>query len=98
MFDKMKQLMDMKKQADRIKKDLDALVVDVNEVNGIDIQVTGSQVFRSISISEELLKPENKDRFERDLMRSLNAAVKKSQSVAAQKMAASMPNIPGMNF
>lgn len=98
MFDQMKQMMEMKKQADRIKKELDAITVDINEVKGIDIQVTGSQSFRSISIDEQLLVPENKARFEKDLLRSLNAAIKKSQSTAAQKMAASMPKIPGMNF
>lgn len=98
MFDQMKQMMEMKKQADRIKKELDALIVDVNEVKGIDIQLTGSQSFRLITIDEQFLKPENKARLEKDLLRSLNAAIKKSQSTAAQKMAVSMPKIPGMNF
>ena len=98
MFDKMKQLMDMKKQADRIKKELDAVTVDVSEVKGIAVQITGSQVFRSINIDADLLKPENKQQLERDLLRSVNAAVKKSQSEAAQKMAALMPGLPGMNF
>jgi len=98
MLDKMKQLMEMKKQADRIKKDLDAFVVDVHETAGIKIQITGSQAFRMIDIEEGLLRPENKSRLEKDLLRSLNAAIKKSQTTAAQKMAAVMPNIPGMNF
>jgi len=98
MFDKMKQLMEMKKQADRIKKELDAITVDVNEVNGIAVQITGSQAFRSITIDPELLKSENKARLEKDLLRSMNAAVKKSQNTAAQKMAASMPNLSGMGF
>ena len=98
MFDKMKQLMEMKKQADRIKKELENIVVEVKEVEGISIQITGSQSFRSIEINQDLLKPENKGRFEKELLRSLNAAVKKSQKEAAEKMAASMPNIPGLNF
>ena len=98
MFNKMKQLMDMKKQADRIKKELDSVMVDVKEVDGIEVQITGSQTFCSVSISEDLLRPENKPRLEKDLMRTLNAAVKKSQDTAARKMAAAMPNIPGINF
>ena len=98
MLDKMKQMMEMKKQADRIKRELDAVTVDIRETGGIELQITGSQAFRSISIDENLLKAENKARLEKDLLRSLNAAVKKSQSAAAQKMAASMPSIPGMNF
>lgn len=98
MFDKMKQLMEMKKQADQIKRELDGIIVDVAEVPGIKIQITGSQVFRAVEIQENLLRSENKVRLEKDLLRSLNAAVKKSQTTAAQKMAAVMPNIPGMNF
>ena len=46
MFDKMKQLMELKKQADQIKRELDAALVDVQEVNGIKISITGSQNFR----------------------------------------------------
>ena len=98
MFDQMKQLMEMKKQADRIKKELDALIIDCKEVSGIEVQLTGSQTFRSIVINEDLLRPENKNRLEKDLLRSINAAIKKSQNTAAQKMAASMPKIPGMGF
>ena len=93
MFDKMKQLMDMKKQADRLKKELDAVTIDVNEVAGIKISITGSQEFRSIEMDEKLLKPENKKRLEADLLRSLNASIKKVQQVAAQKMMAAMPGL-----
>ena len=95
MFDKMKQLMDFKKQADRIKKELERSVVDVEEVRGIKISVTGAQEFCSIEVDESFLSEGNKNRFEKDLLRSVNAAVKKSQSVAAQKMAAAMPGMPG---
>lgn len=98
MLDKMKQFMEMKKQADKIKRDLDGIVVDVHDVPGIRIQITGSQVFQSVEIEETLLKPEQRGRLQKDLLRGLNAAVKKSQTTAAQRMAAVMPNIPGMNF
>jgi DNA-binding YbaB/EbfC family protein len=93
MFDKMKDLMEMKKQADRIKKELDAITVEVNDVQGIKISVTGSQNFRSVEIDAGLLKPENKSRLENDLLRSINAAIKKSQTTAAQKMATVMPGL-----
>ncbi|MFP4473057.1 MAG: YbaB/EbfC family nucleoid-associated protein [Candidatus Omnitrophota bacterium] len=98
MFDKMKELMEMKKQADRIKKELDHIVIDVEEVSGIAIKINGSQNFREITVSEEMLTPENKSRLEKDLLRSLNAAVKQSQKKAAQQMSSAMPKIPGMNF
>ncbi|MFA5260107.1 MAG: YbaB/EbfC family nucleoid-associated protein [Candidatus Omnitrophota bacterium] len=93
MLDKMKQFMEMKKQADRIKKELDAMCVDVEEVRGIRITVTGSQNFRSIEIDENLLTGGNKAKIESDLTRSVNAAVKKAQNLAAQKMASLMPGM-----
>ncbi len=96
MFDKMKQLMEMKKQAEGIKRELDSASVDVQEVRGIKITISGSQNFQSIEIDEGLLNAPNKKRLEADLLRSLNAAVHRSQSVAAQKMKAVMPGFPGL--
>ena len=93
MFDKMKQLMDMKKQADQLKRELDAVTLDVADVKGIKISITGSQEIRAIDIEESMLTPANKKRLETDLMRSLNAATKKVQQVAAQKMMAAMPGL-----
>ncbi len=93
MFDKMKQLMEAKKQVDKIKRELDVMCVDVEEVKGIRITVTGSQTFRSIEIDENLLTSGNKARIESDLTRSVNAAVKKAQNLAAQKMASLMPGM-----
>ena len=93
MFDKMKQVMEFKKQADRIKRELDAVTVDVNEVRGIKVVVSGSQEFQSLQIDADLLGQERKRDLERDLLRSFNAAVKKSQQMAAQKMASAMPGM-----
>jgi len=95
MFDKMKQLMEMKKQAEALKKQLDAASVDVNKVNGIRIRINGSQRFQSIDVAPEHLKAENKQRFEQDLLNSVNAAITESQKIAAAKMKDIMPGIPG---
>ena len=91
MLDKMKQLMEMKKQADQIKRDLEGVVIEVSEVRGIKLAITGAQTLRSIEIDETLLNPANKSRLESDLLRSVNAAIRKSQQAAVQKMAAVMP-------
>mgnify|MGYP001589684834 CR=1 FL=1 len=93
MFDKMKQLMEMKGQADRLKKELDAVTLDITEVKGIKIAITGSQEIRAIDIDESFLVVANKKRLEVDLMRSFNVATKKVQQVAAQKMMAAMPSL-----
>jgi DNA-binding protein YbaB len=93
MFDKMKQLMELKQQADRIKKELEGMTVEVNEVQGIKIVVNGVQRLRSIEIDEGLLEKGQKQRIEEGLLRSVNAAVKESQTIAAQKMSALMPGL-----
>ena len=95
MFDKVKQLMEMKKQADQIKRELDAVNVESQEVRGIKIVVSGSQEVKSIEIDEGLLNPQNKKRFESDLLRGINMAVRKSQNLAAQKMKNLLPGMPG---
>ena len=96
MLDKVKQMMELKKQADRIKRELDSISVDIQEVNGIKITITGSQNFQAVEIDAAHLSPENKKRLEGDLLRSMNAAIKKSQMTAAQKMKDVMPDLPGM--
>ncbi|MCR4337351.1 MAG: YbaB/EbfC family nucleoid-associated protein [Candidatus Omnitrophica bacterium] len=93
MLDKMKKLMEMKKQADQIKRQLDGMVMEVDDVRGIKITITGSQNFQSLEIDENLLGPQNKSRLESELLKSINAAIKKSQRQAAQSMASLMPGL-----
>jgi DNA-binding protein YbaB len=92
----MKELMEMKKQPDRIKRELDAATVEINEVRGVKMVVNGSQNFRSLEIDETLLGAENKKKLESDILRSVNKAIEKSQRMAAEKMKAVMPGFPGI--
>ncbi len=94
MFDKVKQMMELKKQADKLKKELEATIIEVNDVRGIKVVVNGAQIFHSVEIDEGLLSAANKNRVQMDLLRSLNTAVKKSQQAAATKMR----NTPGLNI
>jgi len=97
MFDQMKKLMEMKKQADIIKRELDSTEIEVEEVAGIKIKVNGSQRFQTIEIDAQKIKPENKARLEADLLKSLNASMKKSQEAAALKMKNLLPGgFPGL--
>ncbi|MGE0267942.1 MAG: YbaB/EbfC family nucleoid-associated protein [Candidatus Omnitrophota bacterium] len=93
MFDKMKQLMEMKKQADSIKKELEAISVNVEEVKGIKIRINGAQKFKSFEIDAGLVNPDNKQRLENDILRCMNAAIKQSQNLAAEKMKTVMPGL-----
>jgi len=90
MLDKMKQMMELKHRADQLKRELDAITVDVSDVPGIRISISGSQEFRSVEIAPDLLGVDKKPDLERQLLRSLNAAVKKAQQTAAQRMAETM--------
>ncbi len=97
MFDKMKQLMEMKQQADRLKKELDALYVESQDVKGIKIVINGSQNVKSVELDFPFLNPEDKGRLEKDLARSVNAAIVKSQHLVAQKMKHMLPGgFPGL--
>ncbi|MBF0483176.1 MAG: YbaB/EbfC family nucleoid-associated protein [Candidatus Omnitrophica bacterium] len=95
MFGKMKELMEMKNQADKIKRELEATDVECEEVRGIKITMNGAQAIKAIDIDPMMLGEKNKEKLQKDLMRSFNGAVKKSQTVAATKMRALMPGLPG---
>ena len=98
MFDQVKKLMEMKKQADILKKQLEATIIEVQETRGIKVVINGAQIFQSIDIEEGLLNAGNKNRIQMDLLKNMNTAVKRSQQAAANKMK-SMPgfNLPGLS-
>lgn len=86
MFDQMKKLMEMKQQADKIKRQLETMRAEVQDVDGIQIVIDGAQRFHSITIDEQLIDPQRKGALERDLVKSLNKAIARSQSMAADQM------------
>lgn len=94
MFDQVKKLMEMKKQADILKKELEATILEVQETRGIKVVINGAQIFQSIDIEEGLLNAGNKNRIQMDLLKNMNTAVKRSQQAAANKM----KNMPGFNL
>lgn len=79
MFDKFKQLGELKKmrdQAMQMQRDLDQEMVDVSK-NGVDIKITAAQKIVSLSSN-------GKD--DKEVMEAVNEAIKESQKVAAKKM------------
>lgn len=97
MLDKMKQLMEIKKQAEKMKRDLEMIKLEVDEGRGIKVIINGAQAFQSVEINDSLMNVNTKERFEAELLRAINAAIHKSQALAAEKMKAAMNlNIPGL--
>ena len=94
MFDQMKKMMELKKQADMLKKELEKLVIEYNEVRGIKIRLNGAQIFQSIEIEDSWLDPQQKSRFPMELIKAVNMAIRKSQKEAA----AQMQKMPGLNI
>jgi DNA-binding protein YbaB len=97
MFDQVKKLMELKKQADALKKELEKVVVEYNEVRGIKIKLNGAQMFQSVEIEDSWLTPQQKVRFQTELVKALNMSIRKSQKEGAMQMQKSGNfNIPGL--
>ena len=71
------ELKKMRDQAMQIQRLLAAEKVDVNK-NGVDITITGDQKIQEIHTN---------GRSDKDIMEAVNEAIKKSQEVAAKKLA-----------
>lgn len=97
MFDQVKKLMELKKQADALKKELEKVVVEYNEVRGIKIKLNGAQMFQSVEVEDSWLTPQQKGRFQTELVKALNMSIRKSQKEGAMQMQKSGNfNIPGL--
>jgi len=98
MFDKIKQLKELRDQAKQIKEMLSKESV-VGEAGGGNVKVVmdGNQEVLSVDIDPSLLIIESKEKLEQYVREAINDAIKKVQRVMAQKMQ-SMPgfNLPGM--
>lgn len=97
MFDQMKKLMELKKQADALKKELEKIVIECNDVRGIRVRINGAQMIQAVEVEDSWLDVKQKDRFQKELVRALNTATLKSQKQAAMQMQKSGGlNIPGL--
>ncbi|HBA61538.1 MAG TPA: nucleoid-associated protein, YbaB/EbfC family [Elusimicrobia bacterium] len=95
MLDKMKQLWEMKRKMDEIKKELDSLEL-ASEDNLVKVTITGSQEIKAVTIKAELAGAD-KGKLEASLTDTMNRAVRESQKAAAQKMGA-MGGLPGLGM
>lgn len=79
MFDKMKDLWELKKKAEEIKKKLDGLKFS-SEDNYSKVEVNASMEVLSISIKDI----SNKEKLEKSLSENLNKAMKNAKNEAAK--------------
>jgi DNA-binding YbaB/EbfC family protein len=97
MFDKIKNLMDMQKKMQEIKRQLDSATFEIKSSDGlVTIGMNGSQEVQSVSITADAAGLK-KDLLERAFKDTFNRAIKRSHELAAQKMKdITGVNLPGM--
>ena len=85
MFNKLKQIQDLKSQASQIKKALaDESVEGSGAWGKVKVIMDGNQEVKKIEIADELLS--DKLKLENAIIEATNDAIKKVQKVMAQKM------------
>jgi len=97
MFDKMKQLMEMQKKVQELKRELDNTNFDVLSSDGsVKITMSGSQEVKEALVNGDL-KEMDKPGLEKAIKDAYNRAIKRSQEIAAQKMKGMTGlNLPGL--
>jgi len=97
MFDKMKQLMEMQKKMQEIKRELDNSTFEISSSDGlVKITMNGSQEVKEISIRGNIQETE-KTNLEKVIKDTYNRAIKRSHDIAAEKMKDMTGlNLPGL--
>ena len=85
-FGQLGELKKMRDQAMKIQKELQAEILDV-EKNGVEIRISGDQ---------KVLEIKTNERSDNDIREAINEAIKKSQEVAARKLASMQGGLGGL--
>ena len=97
MFEKMKQLMQLKSQMNEIKKRLDEMVIKTKSSKGnIEITISGSQDIKEVLINKDL-QSYSKEELSQEIKEATNKAIKESQAMAAKTMG-SMAGLSGFGL
>jgi nucleoid-associated protein EbfC len=85
-FSKLGELKKMRDQAMKIQKELQAEIVNVDS-HGVQIEISGDQKIQNITTN---------GRSDNDIKDAVNEAVKKSQEIAAKKLATMQGGLSGL--
>lgn len=99
MFNKIKHLKELRSQAKKLQDELSQEILE-NEKNGVALKMNGNQEILSISLPEDQLSPDNKERLEKNIKEAFEDTLKKLQRKMAEKMMKGKDisdiNIPGL--
>lgn len=85
MFQQMKDLYNMQKKAKQVQKELKLIEIEAEE-GGVIVVVNAAQEVISVNISDDVFKPENKEKIEKNIVIATTRAMEKAKKVAAEKM------------
>jgi hypothetical protein len=96
--DQLKQMRELKAQAEVMQKQLSAIVVEADSGHGaVKVSVNGSQKVLSVKIDPKAMDPNKPERLENLVVQAINDAIVKAQKTAAKQMMASGNfKLPGM--
>lgn len=84
MFDKMKELMEMKRKMEELKRELDSLEMAAED-SMVKITITASQEVKKVEFKGEPASMD-KAKLEVSVAETVNRAIKQSQKTAAERM------------
>ncbi|PIS42248.1 MAG: nucleoid-associated protein, YbaB/EbfC family [Candidatus Kerfeldbacteria bacterium CG08_land_8_20_14_0_20_40_16] len=97
MFNKLKQIKDLRDQAKELQGQLGQETVSTSSEEGkINLVMDGNQQVVGLEIDPQLLNIEQKETLERGLKEAYNEAVKKVQRIIAQKIQGGNFNLPNI--
>lgn len=95
MFDKLKQLKDLREQAKQMEAALEQeRALGVSSANKVSIEMNGNQVILNINIEPDLLSPDHKSELEQAIKEAHKDAIQKVKQLMAQKLYSSGINLP----
>ena len=100
MFDKVKQLYQLQKQAKAIKEELANIHIEAEEKvrgdDGVVVTVNGEMHVVKVAISPALIVADHAKQLEEAIAKATNKAIKKAQEIAAEKMKGMMGDMQGL--
>lgn len=97
MFNKIKQIKELRDQAKQMKETLGQEVIHGSAAGDkVTIAMNGNQEVLAVEIDPELLQADKKEEAEKAIREAANDAIKKAQRLMAQKIQSSGFNLPGM--
>lgn len=100
MFNKLKQIKDLRSQAKQVQNTLERETVHADACGGkVNVVMDGTQKIMAVEIAPELLVPGEREKVQSAIKDAVNGASKKVQNLMAQKMRSGelkMPDIGGL--